>query len=114
MKPKVIICSKVERKNINSNEDFELINVESAVLSQELSAGDPGKIFTQTLDIIIDVDAVTAGELQTIPQLFKLTTSDGLLIEWGDNDYRCRCISCFRELDHTRITFKRYSTKPDV
>jgi len=114
MKPQVIICSRVERKNISSTEDFEVLNTESATLVQELNESNAGKFATQQLDIVADIEQEKAAELQTIPQLWRLTTSEDKVIEWGDTTYKSKCKSCTRTGDATRISFKRVTPNIDL
>lgn len=114
MKPQVFICSRVERKNINSAGDFEVLNVDSATLVQERNESNSGKSATQQLDIVADIDKETAAELQNIPQLWKLTTSEDKVIEWGDTTYKSKCKSCKRIGDATLISFKRVTPNIDL
>lgn len=109
MKPKVIICSRVERKNINSSDDFEVLNTESAILTQDMKKSRAGISSVQQLDLIADIEVEMATDLQRIPQLWRLTNSEDKTFEWGDADYKSRCTTCNREGDHTRITFQRVS-----
>lgn len=110
MEPKIIICSKVYRKNINSADDFVLLQTESARIIQTKETKNAGDLFIQKLDIVADIDNDISSDLQTIPQLFKLTDSAGNEYLWGDNVLKCRCESCQRELKHTQISFRRIST----
>ena len=114
MESKIIICSNVYRKNINSSEDYVLLVTESAQLVQTQENERAGKKYIQKLDIVADIDVDTSSDLQTIPQLFKLTDSEGNEILWGDEQFKCRCESCIRERKHTRISFRRSSTKSDL
>ncbi|MBV5334205.1 MAG: hypothetical protein JZU49_00175 [Sulfuricurvum sp.] len=114
MKPEVIICSKVERKSINSIGDFEVFNTDSATLVQELGESRAGKNANQHLDIITDIDVELASELQTIPQLFRLTNSEGVTFEWGDTFNYVECSTCIRAGNATRISFKLLTRNIDL
>lgn len=114
MKPKIIICQRVLRKNINSVSDYVLLPTESATLTQSFGKSDAGNYFKQKLNIVADIDSDTADELQTIPQLFKLTDSEGNEFTWGDTTYKCRCENCEREMEHTQIGFYRVSVTSDI
>lgn len=114
MESKIIICSKVYRKNINSSGDYVLLITDSAQLVQTKETSSAGNKFIQKLDIVADIDNYTSADLQTIPQLFKLTDSEGTEILWGDSTLKSRCESCQRERKHTKITFRRVSTKSDL
>ncbi|HET6558080.1 MAG TPA: hypothetical protein VFG54_12245 [Prolixibacteraceae bacterium] len=109
MKPEVFICPKVERKNINSTGDFEVLNTESAILTLEMKESRAGKYGSQRLDIIADIEDDIANDLQRIPQLFRLTNSEDKVFPWGDTVFKSRCTSCVRNGVHTRITFSRVS-----
>lgn len=114
MKPEVIICSRVERKNIISTGDFEVLNTESAKLTQQFGAPASGPNATQQLDIIADIEVDKAIELQRIPQLWRLTNNEGKVFSWGDTQYKTRCKSCVRVGDNTQISFKRVTPNLDL
>ena len=114
MKPQVIICSRVEHKNITSSGDFEVLNTESATLVQEMNDSDPGISTVQRLDIIADIDVDKASELQRIPQLWRLTNSEGKVFEWGTLEYKTRCKTCIRNGENTRMSFERKSPNTDL
>lgn len=114
MKPEVIICSRVERKNITSTGDFQVLNTESATLVQEMNKSDAGISSVQRLDIVADVAVDMASVLQHIPQLWRLANSDGKIFTWGDLEYKSRCKSCVRTGDNTRISFQRRSPNTDL
>ena len=114
MKTEVIICTIVKRKNINSAGDFETLRVDSAKLTHTFKKGDPGVHSDQQLDIVADIETELASDLQTIPQLFELTDSDGNTFAWGDNSCKSRCNGCQRQGNNTRISFQRQSPKFEI
>lgn len=111
---KSIICRTVKRKNINSTGDFEVLKTDSAKLVHTFKKSDAGVYSNQQLDITAVVEPELSKDLQSVPQLFELTDSDGNVFEWGDIGYRARCNSCVREGKHNRITFERNSPNFEI
>lgn len=109
MKPEVIICTLVKRKNINSSGDFETLRIDSARLVHTFKKSNAGVSSNQQLNIVANIEADLASDLENIPQLFELTDSEGNEFAWGDTGYKARCNSCVRQGNNTQISFERNS-----